>query len=156
VWKLPMNRPTRWDAEVWGIPTGYSGSAAYRIAPFAYQPGSLGERAKEYVRWEVPRSLGHERRAVLTTSGDASDTPAARGVRNVVATVGRLRTLNAKAGPRNGLALGVHNPEVRRTSLRARVQLRARKSRLRRGASILRRNCRREPEVGRLGLEASS
>ena len=31
-WKLPMKRTTRWEAAVWGMPTGYYGSAAYRIA----------------------------------------------------------------------------------------------------------------------------
>ena len=47
VWKLPMNRATRWDAEVWGIKSEYYGSASNRIVPFAYHPGSLGERAEE-------------------------------------------------------------------------------------------------------------
>jgi CheY-like chemotaxis protein len=72
-WKLSMRRTTRWDAEASGMPTGYYGSAAYRIAPFAYHPGAA-------------------------------------------AANGRARTLNAKAVPRNGLAHGVHNPEVRRAA----------------------------------------
>ena len=100
-WKLPMRRTTRWDAERWGMPTGSYGPAAYRIAPFAYHPGSLGERAN-------------------------------RGVRNAAATNGRAPTLKAKAVARNGLALGAHNPEVRRAALRARGPMRARNPRFRR------------------------
>jgi LysM repeat protein len=135
-WKLPMKRTTRWEAAVWGMPTGYYGSAAYRIAPFAYHPGSLGDRVKQIARWQAPGSLGHKRRAVLTGSGDTSDTAAARGGRNAAATVARRRTLRAKAVPRNGLALGAHNPEVRRASLWARAFMGARNPRHRRGASF--------------------
>jgi hypothetical protein len=47
MWKLPMKRFTRWDDEVWGRGAGDYGSAPNRIAPFAYHPGSLEERAKE-------------------------------------------------------------------------------------------------------------
>ena len=47
VWKLPMKRATRWDDDVWGIKSGYYGPASNRIAPFAYHPGSLGERFEE-------------------------------------------------------------------------------------------------------------
>jgi hypothetical protein len=107
-WMLPMKRTTRWDAEAWGVPTGYHGSAAYRIAPFAYYPGSLGNFRGERAN------------------------PVASGVREAAATNGRVRILNAKAVPRNGLALGVHNPEVRRAALRARRPKRARTPRSRR------------------------
>jgi hypothetical protein len=47
MWKLPMKRVTRWDDEVWGRRSGDYGSPSNRIAPFAYDPGSLGEGAKE-------------------------------------------------------------------------------------------------------------
>jgi hypothetical protein len=47
VWKLPMKRAPRRDAEVWGKRSGYYRSATNHIAPFAYHPGSLGESAKE-------------------------------------------------------------------------------------------------------------
>lgn len=93
-WKLPMRRTTRWDAERWGIPTGYYGSSAHCIIPFAYHPGSLGARANRV----------------------------ASGVRNGAATNGRVGAPKAKAVPRHGLALGAHNPEVRRALLRARAQ----------------------------------
>jgi LysM repeat protein len=107
-WKLPMRRTARWDAEAWGVPTGYYGSDAYRIAPFAHPPGSLGNPLGERAN------------------------PAASAVREAAATNGRVRILNAKAVPRNGLALGVHNPEVRRAALRARRPMRARTPRSRR------------------------
>ena len=116
VWKLPMKRTTRWDAEAWGVPTGYYGSAAYRITPFAYHPGSLGNPVGERAN------------------------PVASGAREAAATNGRVRTLKAKTVPRNGLALGVYNPEVRRAALRARSPKRARTPRFRRRTPFSVRN----------------
>ena len=136
--KLPMRRTTRRDAERWGTSSGYYGEtpAASRITPFIYHPGSLGgslgDRDEQDARQQAPGALGHERRAVLTGSGDVS---ASSRARKADAAAVRGRTPKAKAVPRNGLALGAHNPKVRRAPRRAHATMRARKLRPRRGVS---------------------
>jgi hypothetical protein len=150
-WKLPMRRTTRRDAERWGIPTGYYGARPdYRNAPIASRPGSPGDLGREEAgREETPVTLAPEQRGVPTGNGV---TPVANGARNAAATTSATTSAIApvvaarrerkakpkakhKAKPRNGLALGAHNPEVRRASLLAQVPTRARKPRpLRRAA----------------------
>jgi hypothetical protein len=146
-WKLPMRRTTREDAERWGIPTGYYYGApvAYRNAvPSAPRPGSPGDFGREETNQEqAPVPLGPEQRGVLTGTGV---TPAANGARNAATNGGHNATATAlaaaarrvrkakpkaklKAKPRNGLALGAHNPVVRSASLLARAPARARKPR---------------------------
>jgi hypothetical protein len=121
-------------ATVGGYGTGYYDegvSAAYRNAvPFAPRPGSPGDLDREETNQEqAPVPLGPEQRGALT--GDRS-TPTANGARDaaaVVAAARRVRKARAKAKPRNGLALGAHNPELRSASLLARAPARARKPR---------------------------
>jgi len=136
-WKLPMRRTTREDAERWGIPTGYYGARQdYRNAPIASRPGSPGDLGREEAgREETPVTLAPEQRGVPTGNGF---TPVANGARNAAATTSaiasvvaarRERKAKPKAKPRNGLALGAHNPEVRSASLLARASARSRKPR---------------------------
>ncbi len=143
-WRLPMRRTTRKDAERWGTSSGYYGyyngetPTAYRISPFVYHPGSLGgslgDRDRQDARREAPGAPG--RRAVLTGSVVSL---AASVVRKAGKADGRGRTPKARAVPRNGLALGAHNPKVRRAPRRVHATMRARKLRPRlrpqRGAS---------------------
>jgi LysM repeat protein len=132
-WKLPMSRPTREDAERWRIPIGYRyemPAANRNNAPFASRPdstgGFLGDRDER-------EALGRGRHAVLTGSEDAL---AVSIVRKADMAGGRRRTVKARAVPRSGLALGAHNPEVRRALLRTRVPVRARNPRPRGGTSF--------------------
>jgi len=131
-WKLPMRRTTRGDAERWGMPAGYYGETppAHRVAPFAYHPGSLGgslgDRDEQGTRREAPRAPGRGRRAVLTGSG----VPCAASIIRKADTDAVLgRAPKAVAVARNGLALGAHNPKVRRAPRRAHATMRARKLR---------------------------
>ncbi len=139
-WKLPMKRTTRRDAERWGISSGYYGY--YGEAPpapgttsFFYRPGSLGDplgdRGKQDARRQAPQVPGRGRRAVLPESEDPYS---ASIVRTAETAAGRGRAPKARAVPRNGLALGAHNPEVRRSPRRAHATMRARKLRPRGGA----------------------
>jgi len=112
-WKLPMRRTTRRDAERRGIPTGhyrhYHGAppGAYRNgAPFAPVPAGAGD---------APAAGGVP---------DASATASAAAAPRVRGPKARARA-KAKASPRNGLALGAHNPGVRSASLLARAPARA-------------------------------
>ena len=112
-WKLPMRRTTRRDAERRGIPTGhyrhYHGAppGAYRNgAPFAPVPAGAGD---------APAAGGVP---------DASATASAAAPPRVRGPKARARA-KAKASPRNGLALGAHNPGVRSASLLARAPARA-------------------------------
>ena len=112
-WKLPMRRTTRRDAERRGIPTGhyrhYHGAppGAYRNgAPFAPVPAGTGD---------APAAGGVP---------DASATASAAAPPRVRGPKARARA-KAKASPRNGLALGAHNPGVRSASLLARAPARA-------------------------------
>jgi nucleoid-associated protein YgaU len=114
-WKLPMSRPTREDAERWRIPIGYRyemPAANRNNAPFASRPDSTG--------------------GFLGDRGDL----AVSIVRKADMAGGRRRTVKARAVPRSGLALGAHNPEVRRALLRTRVPVRARNPRPRGGTSF--------------------
>jgi LysM repeat protein len=114
-WKLPMSRPTREDAERWRIPIGYRyemPAANRNNAPFASRPDSTGGFL-----------------------GDRDDL-AVSIVRKADMAGGRRRTVKARAVPRSGLALGAHNPEVRRALLRTRVPVRARNPRPRGGTSF--------------------
>jgi LysM repeat protein len=137
-WKLPMRRTTRQDAERWGIPTGYYHGApvAHRNdVPFASRPGSPGDLGREEAgRKQTPEPLAPEQRGVPTGNGF---TPVANGARNAAATTSATTSVLAarrvrkakpkakpKAWPRNGLALGAHNPGVRSASLLARVPAR--------------------------------
>lgn len=133
-WKLPMRRTTREDAERWGIPTGYYHGApvAHRNnVPFASRPGSPGDLDREEAgQEETPVPLAPEQRGVPTGNGF---TPVANGARNAAATTSaiasvvaarRVRKAKPKAKPRNGLALGAHNPGVRSVSLLARAPAR--------------------------------
>lgn len=130
-WKLPMRRTTRGDAERWGTSSGYYGyygeTPAHRITPFAYHPGSLGgslgDRDEQDARREAPRALGRGRRAVLMGSRGVS----ASIVRKADTGAARGRAPKARAVvPRNGLALGAHNPRVRRAPRRVHATMRAR------------------------------
>ena len=142
-WKLPMRRTTREDAERWGIPTGYYHGApvAHRNnVPFAFRPGSPGDLDREEAgQEETPVPLAPEQRGVPTGNGF---TPVANGARNAAATTSAIASVVAarrvrrakpkaklKAKPRNGLALGAHNPGVRSASLLARAPMRAREPR---------------------------
>jgi hypothetical protein len=141
-WKLPMRRTTREDAARWGMPTGYyrGTPAAHRIATFAPLPGSPGELDREEAgQEETPVTLAPEQRGVPTGNGF---TPVANGARNAAATTSAIASVVAarrvrrakpkaklKAKPRNGLALGAHNPGVRSASLLARAPMRAREPR---------------------------
>jgi hypothetical protein len=132
VWMLPMRLTTREDAERWGIPMGYycASPAAHRNnVPLASRPGSPGERDPEAVRLErTQESIAPQQRGIPTGNGV---TPVANGARTAaVARLVRKAKPKPKASPRNGLALGAHNPEVRSASLLARVPTRARKPRL--------------------------
>ncbi len=116
--KLPTKRTTRSEAERWGIPTPYYGAeATYRIVTFAHPPGSLGGGDTRDARKrtpQAPKALGHKQ------NGDAS--VGSRDRKAAVAGRGRIRRAkNAGAVPRNGLALGAHNPDVRRVAMRARI-----------------------------------
>ena len=148
-WKLPMRRTTRGDAERWGTSSGYYGyygqtPAASPLTPFAHHPGSLegsledgDERAtRQEARREAPGALGRGRRALLTGSRGISssrvhkaDTVDERG------RTSKATKVKAKTGPRNGLALGAHNPKVRRAPRRVHATMRAQKLRPRRRAS---------------------
>lgn len=117
-WKLPMKRTTRVDRELWGLPSGpYYGrsSAAFRTSSVALYPGSLGGSLKEpglgHARLKEPGAQGPERQALFAVRGGSA-----------VAS--------------NGLALGVHNPRVRLTVLRARGPITTRNPRPRRGVSL--------------------
>ncbi len=144
-WKLPMRRTTREDAERWGIPTGYYGARLdYLNALTAFRPVSPGDLGREEAGQEkTPATLAPEQRGVPTGNGF---TPVANGARNAAATteattsaiasvVAARRERKAKpkakhkAKPRNGLALGAHNPKVRRAPRRARATMRARRPR---------------------------
>ena len=144
-WKLPMRRTTRRDAERWGTSFGYHGyygeapKSAPGTTPLFYHPGSpggpLGDRQAQGARREAPRAPGHGRWAVFAGGGTASSP----GVdRKAGAPTGRGRAPKARAVPRNGLALGAHNPEVRRAPRRARATMRARRlrPRLRHGRGV--------------------
>jgi len=132
-WKIPMRRTTREDAERWGIPMGYyyASPAAHRPAvPFAPRPGSPGDLDREETNQEqAPVPLGPEQRGIPTGNGSTPTANGARDAAAVVAAARRVRKARAKAKPRNGLALGAHNPEVRSASLLARAPARARKPR---------------------------
>ena len=146
-WKLPMRRTTREDAERWGIPTGYYGARQdYLNALTAFRPVSPGDLGLQEAGQEgTPAPLAPEQRGAPTGNGV---TPVANGARKAAATTSAIAPVVAarrerkakhkvkhKAKPRNGLALGAHNPEVRRASLLAQVPTRARKPRpLRRAA----------------------
>ena len=147
-WKLPMRRTTRQDVERWGTPSGYYGyhgetPAAPGTTSFFYHPGSLGgplgDRDEQGARREAPRAPGVGQRAVFVGSGTASSPGVAR-TPGGSAGRGRAPRAKARAGavPRNGLALGAHNPEVRRAPRRARATIRARRlrPRLRHGRGV--------------------
>jgi hypothetical protein len=150
-WMLPMRRTTRRDVERWGVPTGYYHGApvAHRNnVPFASRPDSPGDLGRGKAgRKETPVTLVTEQRGVPTGNGF---TPVANGARNAAATTSATTSVVAarrirrarpkaklKAKPRNGLALGAHNPGVRSASLLARAPMRAREPRpLRRAARL--------------------
>ena len=143
-WKLPMRRATRGDAERWGMSSGYYGyhgeaPPAPGTTTFFYHPappgGPLGDREAQGARQEAPRAPGLGRRAVFVGGGTASSTGVARTADTAAA---RGRAPRAKVVPRNGLALGAHNPEVRRAPRRARATMRARRlrPRLRHGRGV--------------------
>ena len=69
-WKLPMTRTTREDAERWMMSSGYYGEtpAPGRSTPFAYHPGSLGDREEGDAPREAPGVLSRGRSAVVTGS----------------------------------------------------------------------------------------
>jgi len=123
-----MRRATREDAERWGTSSGYYGEtpASSGAARFAHHPVPLGGRDEQYARREAPRVLGQGRRAVLAESGDASSLGIVRTA-DTVAVRGRAPKAKAGAVARNGLALGAHNPKVRRAPRRAHATMRARK-----------------------------
>ena len=148
-WKMPMRRTTRGDAERWGTSSGYYGY--YGEAPpapgttsFFYRPGTLGgplgDQDERDTRREAPRSPGLGRRAVFVGSSGTASSPGVARETGTPAGRGRAPRAKAKAGavPRNGLALGVHNPEVRRAPRRARATMRARRlrPRLRQGRGV--------------------
>ena len=126
-WKLPTRRTTREDAERWGMSSGYYGETtpASGTTPFFYHPGTLGVPLGD-------RDEQDARRAVFVGGGTASSPSVAR---ETGAPAGRGRAprarakVRARAVPRNGLALGAHNPEVRRAPRRARAAMRARRLR---------------------------
>jgi len=129
-WKLPMRRTTRRDAERWGIPDGYyryyhgAPPEAYRNgAPFASVPTGTGD---------APAADGAPD---ASATASAAAAPRARGPKAKARAKAKTR---AKASPRNGLALGAHNPEVRRAPRRARATMRARRlrPRLRHGRGV--------------------
>jgi LysM domain-containing protein len=130
-WKLPMRRTTLGDASRWGIAASYYGEVptADRITPFVFHSGSLGgydgNRDERTTRPGAPGSLGGERRgSPMASPGRKGSTPSVR-----------RRARKARAVARNSLALGAHNPKVRSVPLRVHASRRARKPRLRRGAS---------------------
>ena len=133
-WKLPMRRTTRADAERWGTSSGYYGyhgeAPAPGTAPSFYHPGSRGDRDEQGTQREAPRAPGLGRRAAFVGGGTA---PWPGVAREAGAPAGRGRAPRAKgkdgAVPRNGLAVGAHNPEVRRAPRRARAAMRARRLR---------------------------
>ncbi len=135
-WRLPMRRTTRGDAERWGMSSGYHGEAPPDpgTTPFVFHPGSLGGplggRDERDARREAPQTPGLGRRAVFVRGGAAAS-PGTVRTAGAPAGRGRAPRAKAKAGavPRNGLALGAHNPEVRRAPMRARATMRARKLR---------------------------
>jgi LysM repeat protein len=129
-WKLPMRRTTRRDAERWGIPDGYyryyhgAPPEAYRNgAPFASVPTGTGD------------ALAADGPPDASATASAAAAPRARGPKAKARAKAKTR---AKASPRNGLALGAHNPEVRRAPRRARATMRARRlrPRLRHGRGV--------------------
>jgi LysM repeat protein len=110
-WKLPMRRTTRWDAESWGIPTGYRAAGYRRNAPESVSPPAAHTSAGE--RRDQQRT-GKE-------TGDVN-TPERR-------RTSPARAPNGRPSPSGGLALGAHDGRVRRALLRARTPARARKAR---------------------------
>lgn len=120
-WTLPMKRTIRADAELWRLSSRpYHASygetpAAFRTSPVALHPDSLGGSLKD-------PGVGDSR---LTT-------PGAQGPGRHALLAGRA----GSAAASNGLALGVHNPRVRLTALRARGPVTARDPRLQRGVSF--------------------
>ena len=96
--KMPIRRTTPEDAERRGISAGYYGDTppASRTSPFAYHTGSIGGSLGGL-------EVGDTRRGTLKALGG-----------------GRRLVLTGVAVARNGLALGAHNPKVRRASQRAR------------------------------------
>ena len=147
-WKLPMRRTTRRDAERWGMPAGYYGARLdYLNALVAFRPVSPGDLGLQEAGQEgTPVTRAPEQRGVPTGNGF---TPVANGARKAAATISattsvvaarRVRKAKAKPKdkPRNGLALGAHNPEVRSAPRRARATMRARRPRprLRHGRGV--------------------
>ncbi len=143
-WKLPMRRTLRGDTERWGIPPGYYTSEAPRhIVPFAYHPGSLGERDSQYILRTTVRTKASEEAS--SSGGAGTETPnvnasAASRIRKAWGAASRGRTRRharearrARAVPRSGLALGAHSPDVRRASQQARARMRPRRLRPQRG-----------------------
>ena len=100
------------------------------------------DRDERYARREAPRAPGLGRRAVFVGSGGTASSPGTVRTADTAATRGRAprakAKVSARAVPRNGLALGAHNPEVRRAPRRARATMRARRlrPRLRQGRGV--------------------
>ena len=134
--KLPMRRTTLKDAERWGIAASYYGEMpmAERTTPFAYHPGSLGSSLVGSLGSslvdsdETPAGWDTRSRAPAAVAGVRRISFMARPGRKGGTTNGRRRPApKAEVRPRNSLALGAHNPEVRRVPRRAHAMRRSRK-----------------------------
>ena len=116
VWMLPVRRTTRFEAERWGIPTGYGTPGREETS---LVPSGMRRRSRPSPGRSPARAGGE------TGSGDQTGdaiTPKRR-------RTGPARAPNGRPSPSGGLALGAHNGRVRRAVLRARTQMRARKAR---------------------------
>ena len=131
--KLPMRRATLKDAVRWGIAASYYGEmpTVDRTTPFAYHPGSPGG-SLVMSSDENSAGLDTRSRAPAAVGGVRRISFMARSGRNGSTISERRPAPKAKPAPRNSLALGAHNPEVRRVPLRIHSTLRARKLRPRR------------------------
>lgn len=145
VWKLPMRRTTRWDAERWGIPMGY-GARGYEET--SYEETSYEETSR--VPFVVPRrsrrSPGRSPAPAWVAGGETgSDDQTGDAKPPRQERTGPARAPNGRPSPSGGLALGAHDARVRRAVLRARTPMRARKVRAARSRAEKRTGPRLRP-----------
>jgi LysM repeat protein len=144
VWKLPMRRTTRWDAERWGIPMGY-GARGYEETsyeetsrvPFVVPRRSRRSPGRSPGRSPAPAWVAGGETGSDDQTGDAKPPRQER--------TGPARAPNGRPSPSGGLALAAHDRRVRRAVLRARTPMRARKARAARSGAEKRTGSRPRP-----------
>ncbi len=125
-WKIPMRRNIG-RSEAWGIPTGYPGGyAGYHTYAQGYEPPELTRKYSSTVTG--PSSDPAPSSDDVTTTGNDLGRVNAVGIAPGKWQRLRRRTPIPKRPPRKGLATEAHNPEVRRTLLRAAAKNRSQRS----------------------------